>query len=208
MDEAAELAGQAREEPPNGPPTGGLQPVVAAASAAVEASAPRAFAPVPDAVLADVSPATAASFCFRVPLATPQGETRSAERGSGAAALPAPSSVASDTAAAAAEVSGGAQCPAAARGDGGLVPGEAMAAAPSATAAGALQESQGGPWRPWGAAEAHAALLGLELLPAGARARASEAWVTNHYRWIVWKLVSYERRYERYFESRMVLRVL
>jgi hypothetical protein len=68
-------------------------------------------------------------------------------------------------------------------------------AAPGGSGSGTSAAGGSGPvWGWWGAAEARAALQRLEALPGSARDRATQPWVSNHYRWIVWKLAAYERR--------------
>ena len=52
---------------------------------------------------------------------------------------------------------------------------------------------------------AEAAAFVLLLRAAGADAEhCSEAWVANHYRWIVWKLACYERRLPQQLAGRML----
>ena len=58
-----------------------------------------------------------------------------------------------------------------------------------------LAGQQGGGW----AEQMHALLQG-----GASPASAIPAWVQNHYRWIVWKLAAYERRFPQYLAGRLL----
>ncbi|GIL58585.1 hypothetical protein Vafri_13523, partial [Volvox africanus] len=136
-----------------------------AMAVAVAAAAPSRFTPVAQGVLDEITSATAAEFRFWAALEAPSPQS-----------LPQPEEN-KDVRSMDTEPHGHEAAQSA-------VAGGTRAAAAAASMV----------WGWWGAAEARAALQRLMALPLSARERATDPWVTNHYRWIVWKLAAYERR--------------
>lgn len=150
---------------------------MSAAAAAVAAAAPRVFAPVSVEVLNGITAASAAVFRFWVAL----GLCHPEQQGQGQQQQQTQAAKLKE------QTNGNAGNGArriATGGNGGREDGN------SGSASGAR-------WGWWGAEDARAALQQLEVLPQSARERATEPWVGNHYRWIVWKLAAYERRCAR-----------
>ncbi|EFJ51213.1 BRCA2-like protein [Volvox carteri f. nagariensis] len=144
-----------------------------AVAAAVAAVAPSQFAPLTQAVLDGITAATAAEFKFWVIVPAPPPQ----------APAPPPPPAAQEAQQKVSVANGGGS-------DGGLGGGGGGDANGGGGGGGCAAAERVA----WGAAEAREVLQQLEVLPRSARERATDPWVTNHYRWIVWKLAAYERR--------------